>query len=58
MEHTNTFLEGYEFDAVVLDDSTIVHPQELSLRARLERSLYLADDRHIKAKFVRGKQLF
>lgn len=53
-----SFLEGYEFDAVVLDDSTIVHPQELSLRARLERSLYLSDDRHIKAKFVKGNQLF
>ncbi|MBQ4565769.1 MAG: amidohydrolase family protein [Oscillospiraceae bacterium] len=53
-----SFLEGYEFDAVVLDDSTIVHPQELSLRARLERSLYLADDRHIMAKFVKGNQLF
>lgn len=53
-----SFAEGYEFDAIVLDDSSIVHPQELSLRARLERSLYLADDRHIKAKFVKGKQLF
>ena len=53
-----SFLEGYEFDAVVLDDSTIVHPQELSLRARLERILYLADDRHILAKFVKGNQLF
>lgn len=53
-----SFEEGYEFDAVVLDDSLLVHPQELSLRARLERSLYLADDRHIKAKFVCGEQLF
>lgn len=53
-----SFEEGYEFDAIVLDDSTIVHPQELSLRARLERILYLADDRHILAKFVKGNQLF
>ncbi len=53
-----SFADGYEFDAVVLDDSTLVHPQELSLRARLERSLYLADDRHVKAKFVKGNQLF
>lgn len=48
------FEEGYEMDCVVLDDSTIDHPQELSLRSRLERCFYLADDRHIAAKYVRG----
>ena len=53
-----SFADGYEFDAIVLDDSSIVHPQELSLRARLERALYLADDRHLCAKFVKGTQLF
>lgn len=51
------FDSGYEMDCVVLDDSSIDHPQELSLRARLERCFYLADDRHIAAKYVRGKQI-
>ena len=48
------FDEGYEFDCVVIDDSAIVHPQELSVQKRLERCFYLADDRHIAAKYVRG----
>lgn len=49
-----SFLDGYEADAVVLDDRTLDHPQELSVRARLERAVYLADDRNIEAKFVAG----
>lgn len=53
-----SFESGYEFDALVLDDSGLDHPQELSLRSRLDRCLYLADDRDIKAKYVRGHQLF
>ncbi|MGM9598296.1 MAG: amidohydrolase family protein [Faecousia sp.] len=53
-----SFEPGYEFDALVLDDSGLDHPQELSLRSRLDRCLYLADDRDIKAKYVRGHQLF
>lgn len=53
-----SFENGYEFDAVVLDDAALVHPQELSLRARLERCIYFADDRHIAAKYVAGRRLF
>ena len=53
-----SFEPGYEFDALVLDDSGLDHPQELSLRSRLDRCLYLADDRDIRAKYVRGHQLF
>ncbi|MBO4211977.1 MAG: amidohydrolase family protein [Oscillospiraceae bacterium] len=52
------FQEGYEFDAVVLDDSSLFHPQPLNLRSRLERAVYLADDRNITAKFVAGQRLF
>lgn len=53
-----SFESGYEFDAVVLDDSSIKHPRELSVRERLERLIYLAEDRHIAAKFVNGGKLF
>ena len=49
-----SFEEGYEFDAVVLDDSNLVHPQELSVRSRLERMIYLSDDRNIYAKYIAG----
>lgn len=53
-----SFEPGYELDAIVLDDSRLKHPQELSLDKRLERLIYMADDREIYAKFVRGDQLF
>ena len=52
-----SFLDGYEFDAVVLDDAALDHPQELSVRARLERAAYLADDRNLTAKFVAGQKI-
>ena len=52
-----SFLDGYEFDAVVLDDAALDHPQELSVRARLERAAYLADDRNLTAKFVAGRKI-
>ena len=53
-----SFLDGFELDAVVLDDGTLDHPQALSVRARLERAVYLADERNITAKFVAGERLF
>jgi len=49
------FEEGYEFDAVVLDDSSLPHPQPLTVRQRLERAFYLGVDRFgITDKYVRG----
>lgn len=53
-----SFEPGYELDAVVLDDSRLKHPQELTLDKRFERLIYMADDREIHAKYVRGSQLF
>lgn len=55
---TGSFLEGYEFDAVILEDSYYPHPQPLSVRERLERLVYLSDDRCIKGKYVSGRELF
>lgn len=48
------FEPGFALDAVVLDDSALVHPQELTPIERLERCIYLADERHIAAKYVAG----
>ena len=53
-----SFEKGYEMDAVVLDDTALPYPHPLSVRQRLERMVYLSDDRHIKAKFVCGRQIF
>lgn len=52
------FEEGYDFDALVLDDENLFHPQPLDLQSRLERLVYLADDRNITAKYVAGERLF
>ena len=53
-----SFEPAYEFDAVVVDDTLLKHPQELTVRERLERIIYLSEDRHIVAKFVGGKKIF
>lgn len=50
-----SFEEGYEFDAVVLDDSGF-GGGPLALEQRLERILYLSDDRNIVAKYVFGEK--
>lgn len=53
-----SFEPGYEMDAVVLDDSRLMHPQKLSVEQRLERMVYLADEREVYAKYVTGTKLF
>lgn len=52
------FQKDYAFDAVILDDSFYRHPHPLSVRDRLERLIYLSDDRCIKGKYVSGRELF
>ena len=52
-----SFEPGYEFDAVVLDDTMLDHPQELTLRARLERCIYLSDGRQVAAKYAAGRKI-
>ena len=53
-----SFEEGYEFDAVVMDDSVLPHPQSLNLAERMERAVYLGlDEKNITAKFVAGRKI-
>ena len=52
-----SFEKGYEFDAVVINDENM-NQQGLTIEQRLERIIYLADERHIQSKYVKGKQLF
>ena len=56
--NVGSFEEGYEFDAVIMDDSVLVHPQNLTLEERMERAVYLGlDDKKIIAKYVAGRKL-
>ena len=53
-----SFDAGYEFDAVVMDDSALVHPQSLNLAERMERAVYLGlDEKNITAKFAAGRKI-
>ena len=51
-----SFEPGYEFDALVIDDSDLNH-DNYSLLHRLERYIYLGDDRQIEHRFCRGKEI-
>lgn len=53
-----SFEDGYEFDALIIDDSLLPHPQPLTLGERLERSIYLGGDvKALKAKFCKGNKI-
>ena len=54
---TGAFDEGYEFDAVVLDDSALYTPKKLSMHDRFERICYLYPEVKIVAKCVAGKSI-
>jgi len=56
--NVGSFEDGYEADILVLDESRMRHPQNLTVKERLERFLYLADDRCVLHKFIEGRQIF
>ena len=57
--NVGTFKDGYEFDAVVLDDSSALSTYELSVEKRMERAAYLnLDQIGIVAKFVNGRECY
>ena len=53
-----SFEKGYEFDAVILNDENLPYPQEFTPLQRLERLVYLSDDRNIIGKYVAGTKIF
>ncbi len=55
--HVGSFENGYEFDALVIDDSELSDIKELNVEERLERYIYIGDDRHIVKRFVRGEEI-
>jgi guanine deaminase len=52
-----SFEAGFECDALVIDDTDFAPPGTLSIQERLERAVYLSDDRHISAKWARGVKI-
>lgn len=53
-----SFEPGYEFDALVLDETNLPHPQPLTPKERLERMIYLSDERNVLEKYVAGARIF
>lgn len=51
-----SFEKGYEFDALLIDDSYL-NFDNYTLEQRLERFVYLGDDRDIRRRFCRGREL-
>jgi len=51
-----SFEKGYEFDALVINDNYLNYG-EYTLPERLERYVYLGDDRDIRVRFCRGREL-
>ena len=51
-----SFEPGYDFDALVIDDD-VLYPAEYSLVHRLERYIYLGDDRQIVHRFCCGREV-
>jgi guanine deaminase len=53
--NAGSFEAGFECDILVIDDSSLVPRLPfLPVKERLERAVYLSDDRHIVAKWARG----
>lgn len=52
-----SFEANYEFDALVIDDIELSDIRELTTTERLERYIYIGDDRNIEARYVRGEKI-
>ena len=50
-----SFEPGWDFDALIIDDSSFHSVASPDIRSRLERVVYLSDDRQIVGKYIRGK---
>lgn len=49
-----SFEPGYELDALVIDDSLLIGKNELSIEERIEKFIYIGDDRNIIERYVAG----
>ncbi|SKC02433.1 guanine deaminase [Lachnospiraceae bacterium] len=54
---TGSFLPGYEFDALVIDDSGLRSMRKLTIQERAERMIYLSGECSIKSKYVSGQKI-
>ncbi len=55
--NVGSFEPGYDFDALVIDDSELLIDNSYTPLQRLERFVYIGDDRHIAARYCCGQRL-
>ncbi|HEX9025996.1 MAG TPA: guanine deaminase, partial [Clostridium sp.] len=52
-----SFEEGYEFDALVIDDENLWKVNKGSIEERIERLVYLGDKKNIITRYVGGREI-
>lgn len=56
--NVGSFEVGYEFDALIIDDSNLNIGHEKDIHERIERFIYIGDDRNIVKRFIKGNEIF
>jgi guanine deaminase len=51
-----SFEEGYEFDALIIDDRTVNHNSSLTIEERLEKFIYNGTVHNIIKRYIRGNE--
>lgn len=52
-----SFEVGYEFDALIIADKVLTDSKQRSVEERLNRFIYIGDERDIVARYVAGKKI-
>lgn len=52
--NVGSFEEGYEFDALIIDDSNLLIENNLTLEERLQKFLYIGNSKNIIERYVSG----
>lgn len=52
-----SFEEGYDLDCLIIDDSTICDIDTLTLEERIQKFIYVGDDRNILYRYIQGNRI-
>ncbi|KMT22084.1 amidohydrolase family protein [Clostridium cylindrosporum] len=55
--NVGSFEKDYEFDALVIDDTELSDLNERSIEERIQRYIYIGDDRQILHRYVAGRKI-
>lgn len=55
--NVGSFEKGYDFDALVIDDGSLSDIKELTIEERIQRFVYIGDDRNIVERYVQGRKI-